>query len=163
MSAKDIYAAFASCARQSRSLGGVAPVVYLSPMHEKTTVIYNDTCPICSREVDGYRRMTAQDGLDVAFCGLSDGTQAEHGLTKDAAARRFHVIQNGVLLSGMPAFAALWQEMPRLRWLAWLVRRPGLRQLTGFLYDHAMAPLLYRMYLRRQRRQESVSDPAAPR
>ncbi|SNT18892.1 thiol-disulfide oxidoreductase DCC family protein [Antarctobacter heliothermus] len=138
-------------------------MAYLFPMQEKTTVIYNDTCPICSREVDSYRRMTARDGLDIAYCRLSDGAQAAHGLTRDAAARRFHVIRDGKMLDGMPAFAALWEEMPRLRWLAWLVRRPVLRQITEGLYDHAMAPMLYRMHLRRQRRQESVSGPAAPR
>lgn len=132
-------------------------------MTDKTIVIYNDTCPICSREVNGYRRMSAREGLDIDYCGLSAGGHGDHGLSGEAAARRFHVVHDGRLLSGMPAFAVLWDQMPRLRWLAWLVRRPGLRQLTEGLYDHVLAPALYRMHLRRQRRIESVSGEAGPR
>ncbi|WP_417205534.1 thiol-disulfide oxidoreductase DCC family protein [Antarctobacter sp.] len=132
-------------------------------MPEKLTVLYNDTCPICSREVDGYRCMTPRAGAKITYCGLSATGHMDHGLTEDAAARRFHVIHDGVLLSGMPAFVALWDQMPRLRWLAWLVRRPGLRQLTVALYDHLVGPMLYRMHLRRTRRQNSVSGPAGSR
>lgn len=138
-------------------------MTYLLQMATKATVFYNDTCPICSREVNSYRRMTTRDGQDITYCGLSEGGHSTHGLSATDAARRFHVLRDGVMLSGMPAFAALWNDIPRLRWLAWLVRRPGLRQLTEVLYDHAMAPALYRMHLRRQARKKSVSDTDGPR
>lgn len=151
------------CARRSRSLGGVMPVPYVSRMMEKTTVIYNDTCPICSREVDGYRRMTVRDGLDITYCGISGDGPAALGLTVQDAARRFHVIHNGRRLGGMPAFAVLWDQIPRLRWLARLVRLPLVRPVTEALYDHVAAPALYRLHLRRQRRTESVSDRSKPR
>ncbi|WP_058246386.1 thiol-disulfide oxidoreductase DCC family protein [Tropicibacter naphthalenivorans] len=120
-------------------------------MSEKTTVIYNDTCPICSREVDGYKRLTAQDAT-IGYHGLSACDLARFGLTPDQAARRFHVVKGGQLLSGMPAFAALWQDIPRLRWLARVVRAPIIRPAVGALYDHVAAPILYKMHKRRQRR-----------
>lgn len=121
-------------------------------MTDKMTVIYNDSCPICSREVAGYRRMTERCGLDVAYAGLSDDTYRRFGLTEDEAARRFHVLKGGKLLSGVPAFAALWNEMPRLRWLARLVQLWGVRWIAGQTYDRLLAPALYAMHKRRQRR-----------
>ena len=126
-------------------------------MTDKPTVIYNDSCPICSREVAGYRRMAEHDGVDIGFAGLSEGAHADHGLSRDAAARRFHVVKDGTLYSGLPAFAVLWAEMPRLRWLARLGRLPVLNRLLGLFYDHLAAPALYRLHRRRQRRAESVS------
>lgn len=138
-------------------------MTYLGRMGTKTTVLYNDTCPVCSREVDGYRRMTAREGLDITYCGLSGGGHSSYGLSDEDAARRFHLIRDGELLGGMAAFAALWQDIPRLRWLARLVRLPGLRPLVDALYDRAMAPLLYRMHLRRQRRRNLVSRGSPPR
>jgi predicted DCC family thiol-disulfide oxidoreductase YuxK len=127
-------------------------------MTDKITVIYNDTCPICSREVNGYRRSTDRNGGTVAYSGLSEGACDSFGLTEDAAARRFHVLEDGVLLSGVPAFAALWARIPGLRWLSRFVRLPGVRGLAGFVYDRLLAPPLYALHKRRQRRTESLSD-----
>ncbi|SMX46937.1 thiol-disulfide oxidoreductase DCC family protein [Maliponia aquimaris] len=121
-------------------------------MADKMTVIYNDSCPVCSREVAGYRRMFERCGLEVAYAGLSDDTYCRFGLTADQAARRFHVMKGGTLLSGMPAFAALWAEIPRLRWLSRLVRLWGVRWVARQVYDRLLAPALYAMHKRRQRR-----------
>lgn len=121
-------------------------------MTDKMTVIYNDSCPICSREVASYRRMTEQGGLDVAYAGLSEDTYARFGLTADEAARRFHVLKGGRMLSGVPAFAALWNEVPRLRWLSRVVRVWGVRWVARQAYDRLLAPTLYGMHKRRLRR-----------
>lgn len=118
-------------------------------MQRDMTVIYNDTCPICSREVAAYKRRTPDA---VRYVGLDPDRLAQLGLTPDAAARRFHVVRDGTLLSGVPAFAALWDTMPRLRWLARLVRLPGIRGVTAWGYDRVAAPLLYALHRRRQAR-----------
>lgn len=121
-------------------------------MSDDLTVIYNDTCPICAREVDAYRRVTGREGLNVAYAGLSQCDLAAFGLTSDAAARRFHVMKDGVLHDGIPAFALLWETMPRLRWLARLVRLPVVRGLAALVYDHVLAPALFALHRRRERR-----------
>lgn len=120
-------------------------------MSDDLTVIYNDTCPICAREVDAYRRSTGRLGVQVAYAGLSQYDLAGFGLTPETAARRFHVMRDGVLYDGIPAFAILWETMPRLRWLARLVRLPGMRWLAAVVYDHLLAPPLYVMHKRRLR------------
>ncbi|WP_375258792.1 thiol-disulfide oxidoreductase DCC family protein [Citreimonas sp.] len=119
---------------------------------EDITVIYNDTCPICAREVAGYKRAARRDALPVAFRGLSEGDLARYGLTTRDAARRFHVMEDGRLVDGIDAFALLWDRIPRLRWLARLVRLPVVAPVARVLYDHAAAPALYALHRRRVRR-----------
>ena len=121
-------------------------------MSEKLDVIYNDTCPICSREVDMYKGAT--DG-DVIYHGLSDADLARFGLSKEQSAREFHVMHNGELVSGLAAFALLWERMPRMRWLARLVRVPVLAPVLEWIYTHILARALYAMHRRREARKAS--------
>jgi predicted DCC family thiol-disulfide oxidoreductase YuxK len=121
-------------------------------MSEPATVLYNAECPICSREVDAYRRAAEASGSALRFETLTEGAPERHGLTRDEAARRLHVVRDGELLSGADAFRALWAELPRTRWLARLTGLPGVRQATGLLYDRLAAPVLYMMHRRRTRR-----------
>ena len=113
-----------------------------------TRILYNDTCPVCSFEIDAYRRRAIREGLALQFDTLDHA--ADWGLTPDQAARRLHVSHQGRLLSGIPAFVALWSEMPRWRWLARLTALPGIHGAACLVYDHVLAPILYRAHLRRQ-------------
>ncbi|MGI1661892.1 thiol-disulfide oxidoreductase DCC family protein [Palleronia sp. KMU-117] len=115
-------------------------------------VIFNNTCPICAREVGHYRRAAEDAGAPIGFHGLDDAAVAACGLDRDAAARRFHVWRDGELLSGVDAFVALWRELPRWRWLARVVSLPLVRPLAGVAYDRVAAPLLYAMHRRREAR-----------
>ena len=78
-------------------------------MTDDTRVLYNETCPVCRFEIDAYAKRVRADGLPVKFEDLSRA--AEWGLTRDQAAQRLHVIHKGALLSGMPAFRALWSAL----------------------------------------------------
>jgi predicted DCC family thiol-disulfide oxidoreductase YuxK len=125
------------------------------------TVIYNAECPICAREIASYRRYADARGLPLRFAGLQDGAAAEIGITTDAAARRLHVVRNGELLAGLPAFVALWEEMPRFRWLARLVSLPLVRPVAHGIYEGVLAPALHAMHRRRvARRGCGAGDPA---
>lgn len=115
----------------------------------ETEVIYNANCPICAREVEGYRRYSTARALPIRYTALDIADLGRWGMSAEDAARRFHVVQDGRLIAGMDAFAALWSEMPRFRALAWLVMRPGLRPLSHWGYDRLAAPLLYALHRRR--------------
>lgn len=82
-------------------------------MTERTTVLYNAECPICSREIDLYRREARSSGMPLRFEPLTEGAPERHGLTPDEAARRLHVVRDGAVLSGFDAFRALWAALPR--------------------------------------------------
>ncbi len=113
-------------------------------------VLYNAECPVCRFEIDHYARRVTAQGLPVRFDDLNRADLGEWGVSADAAARRLHVLRDGQVISGIPAFLALWQAMPRYRWLAWVVGLPGVRGLATLIYDHVAAPVLYRWHLRRQ-------------
>ena len=122
-------------------------------MTDDTRVHYNETCPVCRFEIDAYAKRVRADGLPVRFEDLS--RCADWGLTPDQAAQRLHVIQNGTLLTGMPAFRALWSAMPRWRWAARITDLPLIRPASAWAYDHILAPALYHAHLRRQKRRQT--------
>ncbi|MFK7836635.1 MAG: thiol-disulfide oxidoreductase DCC family protein [Sulfitobacter sp.] len=121
-------------------------------MKEHTEVLYNASCPICSREVDHYAKLTAQAALPIRYDDATNPAKLrDWGISAEDAARRFHVRKGGQTYAGIPAFVILWQEIPQTRWLARLVSLPGVHWIAQKGYDHVAAPLLYRMHLRRQR------------
>lgn len=122
-------------------------------MTNEITVIYNQTCPICSREVGAYQRYAERNDLPIDFAALDAPVVGEQGLSADDAARRLHVVRDGVLLSGTEAFLALWAAMPRFRWLARVLSVPPFRQIAGFVYEKIAAPWLYRRHVARMQRQ----------
>lgn len=122
-------------------------------MTEPLHVLYNGGCPICSREIRGYRRMAEASGAPIVFEDLRDTDLARWGIGDEAARKRLHVRRDGRLISGVPAFIAVWNRLPRLAWLARVVDRPVLRPLAGLLYDRVAAPALYALdRYRRHRR-----------
>ena len=122
---------------------------------EKTEIIYNGSCPICSREVNGYARYAQARALPLTFTDLTATDLDALGLTPDEAAERLHVLHEGKLVAGVDAFVILWAEMPRFRWLARLVTLPMIYPIAVFVYDQILAPLLFGMHKRRQARAAS--------
>jgi len=134
---------------------------YLWPMTKtmtnttETAVLYNGECPICSREIAQYRRAAADADLPLRFDDLHAADLAAWGVTPDDARRRLHVLRDGRVVAGVPAFLALWQALPGWRWLARVVGLPGVRHVAALVYDHVLAPVLYAMDRRRRRRAQS--------
>jgi 3-demethoxyubiquinol 3-hydroxylase len=117
------------------------------------TVFFDGGCPLCRREVGIYQR--ASVGLPVHWHDVNEPEVAlPVGLDRQTALTRFHVLQHGnkpELLSGAPAFTALWKLIPGWKWLgalgslplisslleiayrAFLLFRPKLQQLTRAL------------------------------
>ncbi|KIN71409.1 thiol-disulfide oxidoreductase DCC family protein [Sulfitobacter guttiformis] len=122
-------------------------------MTDKTEVLYNGDCPICSREVNQYARISAKQALPISYDDLADADRlADWGITQQDAAKRLHVRKSGVITSGIPAFILLWREIPQMRWLARLANLPVIHGAACALYDYVLAPLLYRLHVARQNR-----------
>jgi predicted DCC family thiol-disulfide oxidoreductase YuxK len=100
------------------------------------TVFYDGGCPVCSREIAVYQRLSegaadAPSYVDVTQA--APGTMA--GLTKDEALARFHVMTgDGRLVSGAAAFIALWRVTPRLKLIGRIASVPPLPWLLEGVY-----------------------------
>ncbi len=118
----------------------------------RVTTYYNGACPICRREIEHYKRVTACDNHELTWCDISrqPADVAALGLDQEAVKRRLHVIdRDGRLRIGVPAFAALWSEIPRYRWLATVVGWPGVRHVAAGIYE-LLAVWLYARNRRRE-------------
>ncbi|MEM8766550.1 MAG: DUF393 domain-containing protein [Pseudomonadota bacterium] len=110
------------------------------------TVWYDVQCPLCVREIALMRRLDRRQRIDFR------AVQQERScpISKEELLARFHAReQDGPLLSGAAAFAAMWRALPLFRPLGLLARnrlvlnaleklyvfflkvRPRLQQLAG--------------------------------
>lgn len=123
---------------------------YLQGMSKETEVLYNASCAVCSREINHYAKLTEKAALPIAYDDLGDHEALERwGIDPDQAARRLHVRKDGQTYAGVPAFIVLWRDIPQYRWLAKVVNTPGIHWAACAVYDYVLAPLLYRLHLRR--------------
>ncbi len=117
------------------------------------TVYYDGACPLCRAEIGHYRRCEGVERLDFVDVG-QDGTEARLGpdLDRASARRRFHVRDaDGRLRSGAAAFARLWLNLPRWRWLGRIVAFPPILPLAEIAYRLSLRlrPRLARLVARR--------------
>jgi predicted DCC family thiol-disulfide oxidoreductase YuxK len=126
-------------------------------MTQNTEVLYNGSCPVCSREINHYERLSQKQALAIQYDDLADSAKLKDwGLDADEAAKRLHVRKDGEIYSGVPAFIILWKDIPQMRWLAKIVSLPGVHKLACLTYDYVLAPLLFQWHLARQKRQNAA-------
>jgi predicted DCC family thiol-disulfide oxidoreductase YuxK len=115
-----------------------------------TRILYNERCPICRAEIAHYRARAERARAPLVFEDLNTADLGGWQLTADQAKRRLHAaLPDGQVISGIPAFAAIWALLPGFGWLARLVMLPGLRGLCDLAYNRVAAPWLYRRQMRR--------------
>lgn len=124
-----------------------------------TRILYNDRCPICRAEIAHYRARAEAAGAALVFEDLNAADLDRWNLTGDQAKRRIHAaLPDGRIISGIPAFAAIWAALPGMGWLARLVMAPGVRPLADLCYNRLAAPWLYRRQVRREARALAGQD-----
>lgn len=98
---------------------------------KKVIVWYDGACPLCTREIALMRRLDwwrAIDFHDVA------SPSAVCPLDRQELLARFHATEDGVMLSGAAAFAAMWRAIPLLKPLGWAARNQVILGLLERLY-----------------------------
>ena len=118
----------------------------------QTRILFNAQCPICNAEICHYRSYADRRGILMEFDDLNQTDLSFYGVDQETAARRLHVFHEGKVISGVSAFEVIWAQLPRYRWLARMVCLPIIHPIGTLLYDHILAPILYAMHLRRQRK-----------
>ncbi len=115
------------------------------------TVWHDGGCPLCRREIAFLRRLDR--GRRIEFVDVSGTEPVSCPLDRAAMLARFHAREDGRLLSGAAAFAAMWRAIPVLRPLGLAARNPLVlslleRAYAGFL---RLRPSLQRFATRIER------------
>ncbi|KQT32855.1 thiol-disulfide oxidoreductase [Sphingomonas sp. Leaf412] len=109
------------------------------------TVWHDGDCPLCRAEIALMRRLDRRGAIRFVDATSAGGDACP--LDRRALLARFHAREDGQLLSGAAAFAAMWRAIPLLRPVGLLARAPIVlrileRAYTGFL---RIRPALQRM------------------
>lgn len=100
------------------------------PTSRPVIVYYDGLCPLCVAEMRGYER----DGAGLIQLHDCNGDLPDD-VDRDAALAALHVrLPDGSLATGWSAFIAIWDRIPRWRWLAVLTRPAFIRIPIDALY-----------------------------
>ena len=99
----------------------------------QVTVWFDGACPLCIREIALMRRLDRRGRIAFVDVAERDAPQ-QCPISRDALLARFHARENGKLLSGAAAFAAMWRAIPLLRPVGELARVPGATWLLERVY-----------------------------
>ena len=100
------------------------------------TVWHDGGCPLCRREIALMRKLDRRGAIDFVDARDPDSVCPTD---RDALLARFHAREDGTMLSGAAAFAAMWRAIPLLRPVGLAARNPLI--LAGL-------ERLYRAFLR---------------
>jgi predicted DCC family thiol-disulfide oxidoreductase YuxK len=98
----------------------------------KITVWYDGACPLCMREIALMRRLDVRRAIEFLDIAPAD---AVCPLDRQLTLARFHASEDGVILSGAAAFAAMWRVIPLLKPLGFIARNQLVLQLLEWLYN----------------------------
>ena len=107
----------------------------MAPGTMKTTMYYDGGCPICMRGVRHWRRLDWARRIEwVDLMERPDALAAE-GISFATAMDVLHVRRrDGRLMVGVPAFAALWSELPGYRFLSMMLSPPWIMTMADRFY-----------------------------
>jgi predicted DCC family thiol-disulfide oxidoreductase YuxK len=108
----------------------------------RLTVWHDGGCPLCRREIALMRRLDRRGAIE--FVDARNGAGCP--IDRAELLARFHALEDGALLSGAAAFAAMWRAIPLLRPLGLVARNRVVLALLERLYGRflRMRPRLQR-------------------
>jgi predicted DCC family thiol-disulfide oxidoreductase YuxK len=98
----------------------------------KVEVWFDGDCPLCRREIALMRRLDRSGAMRFHDVARGDGVCP---IDRAELLARFHAREDGRMLSGAAAFAAMWRAIPLLRPLGLMAR------------DRRVLAVLERLYL----------------
>jgi predicted DCC family thiol-disulfide oxidoreductase YuxK len=103
----------------------------MTVQHYRVTVWFDGGCPLCLREIAVMRRLDRRQA--ISFIDVtSENSVCPINPTELLA--RFHAQENGVMLSGAAAFAAMWRAIPILRPLGLAAQNTRVLAMLEWLY-----------------------------
>lgn len=108
-----------------------------APRQQKLLKVYFDgLCPLCSREIDHYRKNSKADLIDFIDITPATFDAKSEGLDPFLVHKEMHAKRpDGTLAVGVDAFLEIWQILNGYHWLARLVSSRSLRPAANFGYS----------------------------
>ncbi len=98
-------------------------------------VFYDDACPMCSKEIDHYRKLETCHPIQWVPIHLDEEMLNKFGFEKQELLKVFHVVkEDGTVLTGAAAFATLWHSTKRYRFAGTLAYRLHLIPIMDIFY-----------------------------
>lgn len=101
-------------------------------MSSQVTVWYDGACPLCLREIALMKRLDRKGRID--FIDVSGNAPENCPIDQAELLARFHAREDGKLVSGAAAFAAMWRAIPLLKPLGLVARISFVLALLERLY-----------------------------
>ncbi len=99
-------------------------------------VFYDGECPLCSVEINHYRRLDRGDNIHWVDITQQPELLEKHNLTREQAMQQLHVLdQDHQWMTGSYGFALMWSHLPGYRWLSLLIYRLRLLRFLEPLYQ----------------------------
>lgn len=98
----------------------------------KVIIWYDGACPLCIREIAFMRRLDTRRAIDFLDIAPAD---AVCPLDRQLMLARFHASEDGAMLSGAAAFAAMWRAIPLLKPLGIIARNSVVLRVLEWLYN----------------------------
>ena len=95
------------------------------------TVWFDGACPLCRREIALVRWLDRRGRIAFVDVAAADSVCP---IDRAQLLSRFHARENGRILSGAAAFAAMWRAIPLLRPLGYLAAWAPLRPVFEAAY-----------------------------
>ena len=126
------------------SINNFIPNEYNNNMNENTNnkidVLYNDSCPVCRREIEIYK--SRSNGINFK----------DSSLMEDKYNRRMHAYKDGVEYIGAEAFLVVWEKTNGFKWLTYFLKNKFFIFIMNLIYE-PIAFYLYRMHWRRKNKE----------
>jgi predicted DCC family thiol-disulfide oxidoreductase YuxK len=101
-------------------------------MQKTVTVWFDGSCPLCIKEIALMRRLDRRSAIE--FVDVADDAPIDCPIDRSDLLARFHARENGEILSGAEAFAAMWRAIPILRPIGLIARIPAALWLLERVY-----------------------------
>lgn len=95
-------------------------------------VWYDGACPLCQREIALMRKLDRDDAIN--FVDVSENGDPNCPIDQADLLARFHAEEDGKVLSGAAAFAAMWRAIPSMRILGQIARNKTVLSVLERLY-----------------------------
>jgi predicted DCC family thiol-disulfide oxidoreductase YuxK len=103
----------------------------------RPVVLYDGSCPLCSREIAHYRRRRNAESVCWIDASTDSTSLTRLGIDRADAMSIFHVRDaSGNWHTGVAAFVYLWSQLPAYAWLARLVQMLKLTPVLEWGYKY---------------------------